>query len=139
MTDEAQTARPPGAVAAMNPPQSPQHRSRRNGDRREGRFHVDVVPDRERVVVAPAGEIDLATAPRMQQDVLGLLERGFTRVVVDLRGVEFLDSQGIRALVLAHNRARELGATMPVLLGTAEGPRRALEISGVLAYLDVDG
>ena len=103
-----------------------------------GGFQVKVIPDRDRVIVAPAGEIDLATAPRIQRDVLGLLEQGFTRVVVDLRQVEFLDSQGIRALVLAHNRARELGATMPVLLGSAEGPRRALEISGVLAYLDVD-
>ncbi|HZE06522.1 MAG TPA: STAS domain-containing protein [Solirubrobacteraceae bacterium] len=105
---------------------------------RDGRFEVNVIPDRERVVVAPAGEIDLATAPRMQQDVVELLERGFTRVVVDLRRVEFLDSQGIRALVLAHNRAHELGATMPVVLGNADAARRALELSGVLAFLDVD-
>lgn len=98
-----------------------------------------MIPDRERVVVAPAGEIDLATAPRMQRDVVELLERGFTRVVVDLRAVEFLDSQGIRALMLAHNRARELGATMLVVLGAAEGPRRALEISGVLAHLEIAG
>ncbi|MBO0746299.1 MAG: STAS domain-containing protein [Candidatus Dormibacteraeota bacterium] len=98
---------------------------------------LEIKPDRDRVIVCPAGEIDLANASTLQETVVELLERGFGCVVIDLRGVTFLDSSGIRALILSHNRAQELGARTPVILG---GPctRRPLEITGVLDYLDID-
>lgn len=99
-------------------------------------FQVHVHPDRERVVVAPVGEIDLSTAPEMRHQLRVLLDRGFTDVVLDLRGVEFLDSQGIRAMIAAHQRAIEVHARLSVVLGNDQ-TRRALEICGVLEHLNV--
>jgi anti-sigma B factor antagonist len=100
------------------------------------RFELDVRPDRERVIVTPAGEVDLATAPRMQSTIDELLERGFTQVVVDLRQVEFMDSQGVRALMTAHCRAHRLDATLSLIVGHGVS-RSVLEMAGVLRHLDV--
>lgn len=99
-------------------------------------FELEIIPDRDRVIVAPAGEIDLATAPRLQEGIEELLDRGFTQVVVDLHRVEFMDSQGVRVLVLVHRRAEEVGATVTVVLGHTLA-RTALELSGVLDHLNV--
>jgi anti-anti-sigma factor len=97
---------------------------------------LEIKPDRERVIVCPAGDVDLATAANLQDTIVELLERGFDCVAIDLRGVTFLDSSGIRALIVSHNRARELGARTQVILG-GRCTRRPLEITGVLDYLDV--
>jgi anti-anti-sigma factor len=99
-------------------------------------FELEITPDRERVIVAPAGEIDLATAPRLQQGIEELLNGGFTQIVVDLHRVTFMDSQGVHALVIVHNQAKELGATLTLVLGNTTA-RTTLELSGVLRHLNV--
>jgi anti-anti-sigma factor len=98
---------------------------------------LEIKPDHDRVVVRPAGDLDMATATNLQETIVELLGSGFPCVVVDLGDVTFLDSSGIRALIVSHNRAKELGARMPVILG-GRCTRRPLEITGVLDYLDVD-
>jgi hypothetical protein len=42
-------------------------------------FLVELVPDRERVVVCPAGEVDIATAGHLEQAIIEMMERGFER------------------------------------------------------------
>src|SRR3954465_599241 len=58
-------------------------------------FFCDVQPDRERVIVALGGELDLAAAPQLAATVDELLDVGFGRIVVDLRPLTFLDSGGV--------------------------------------------
>jgi anti-sigma B factor antagonist len=58
-------------------------------------FRLDVHPERERVVVAPVGEVDLATVDRVGGQLDELVAAGFRVLVLDLRGVTFLDSTGI--------------------------------------------
>jgi anti-sigma B factor antagonist len=101
-------------------------------------FSIDVSPDRERVFVRAAGEIDLATAGKLEEAITELLDRGFRHVVVDMRKVTFLDSTGIRTLIACHNRAHGVDARMPVLIGNSPA-RRPLEITGVLEYLQDNG
>jgi anti-sigma B factor antagonist len=51
-------------------------------------------------VVAPAVKrLDAAVAPAFRQAVLQLVEAGDTRLVLDLAGLEFLDSSGLGAMV----------------------------------------
>jgi anti-sigma B factor antagonist len=57
-------------------------------------------------VVTARGQLDVATAPEFRQDLLEAQYGGSTRVVVDLDGVEFLDSMGLGVLVGALKRAR---------------------------------
>jgi anti-sigma B factor antagonist len=57
-------------------------------------------------VLRTEGQLDVATAPDFRQDLLEAQYGGSTRVVVDLDGVEFLDSLGLGVLVGALKRAR---------------------------------
>jgi anti-anti-sigma factor len=107
-----------------------------DGERVDDGFRVDVRPDRRRVLVCPIGEIDLATAGDVEQHVAELLDEGFGHVVVDLRGVSFLDSSGVRLMVVAHERARRAGARLSLILGSPRSAR-ALELSGVLDVLEI--
>jgi anti-anti-sigma factor len=50
------------------------------------------------------GELDLATAPQLEESLVGAVEAG-DEVVLDLRELEFMDSSGVRVLVVAHTRA----------------------------------
>jgi len=59
------------------------------------------------VVVALAGDIDIHTAPQLDELLAGLLTEGRTEVVVDLAGVSFLDSSALGVLIAAQ---RDLAA-----------------------------
>jgi anti-anti-sigma factor len=97
---------------------------------------IDIAPDRERVTVRAAGEIDLATAPEVEGPLLELLDNGFRHVVLDLQRVTFMDSSGVRVLITAHQRAQDLDAGLSILVGTSR-VRQTLELSGAIDYLAV--
>lgn len=63
-------------------------------------------------VVGVAGELDVATAPALRDVVLGLLNRGVDHLVIDLRGVTFVDSTGVGSLLRIHHRQGLLGGTV---------------------------
>lgn len=60
-------------------------------------------------VLGVAGELDAATAPALRDVVLGTLNRGVDSLVLDLRGVTFIDSSGVGSLLRAHHRQSLLG------------------------------
>ena len=99
-------------------------------------FRLTVRRDGERALVIPVGELDLMSAGALENEVIGLLERGIGHVVVDLRGLDFMDSTGIRALLTCHGRAQRENAGLAIIVGDAR-TRRPLEICGVLGQLHV--
>lgn len=55
--------------------------------------------------VVVEGELDIATAPRLEAELMAAVRPG-TSVVVDLAGVTFLDSSGLRAILAGDAAAR---------------------------------
>ena len=86
------------------------------------------------VVIAVAGEIDLATAPQLADC---LREHQDTDVIVDLSQVSFLDSSGINALVQAYRRLRGQGRSLRAA-HEQDHVRAVLKASGVDGYLHAD-
>ncbi len=76
-------------------------------------MHVSVVgnPD-ESVVVTVRGNLDVTSATVLSTTLDQVLERPHPRVVVDLSGVGFCDSTGMRAFVAGDDRARGAGGWM---------------------------
>ncbi|MGK5519942.1 STAS domain-containing protein [Micromonospora sp. URMC 107] len=88
-----------------------------------------------RVVLHPAGEIDMATAGEFEATLTEALRRpGVREVVVDLADVRFLDSSGVRVLVHGVAVGREGDVTLRVT-GPQPGVARVLRITGVDALL----
>jgi anti-sigma B factor antagonist len=63
------------------------------------RFEIRIQPDRDRVIVAPCGELDIATVDRVRAEIAEIVAAGFGSVVLDLRGLSFIDSTGLRLIV----------------------------------------
>jgi anti-anti-sigma factor len=68
-------------------------------------FTVEIRPDRERVIVVPHGELDLATVELLRAEFDALASRGFPTIVLDLRRLLFLDSTGLRFILEQTGRA----------------------------------
>ena len=81
---------------------------------------IAVQPDHERVVVAPEGELDIATCPLLERPVLELCALGFPAVCVDLRGLTFCDSSGLNLLLRLDDALREAGCRFSIVDG--DGP-----------------
>lgn len=81
-------------------------------------------------VLGVAGEVDVDSGPVLQARIAGLLNSGRHRLVVDLGGVDFLDSTGLAALVAGLNRARELGGSL-TLACPQERLVRRLRLTGL--------
>ncbi len=84
--------------------------------------------------VALQGELDLASARKMEEHLASLDEQSPSRVVVDLAGLAFIDSSGLRVLLLADARARARGYEL-VLLPGQEPVQRVFEMTGALDVL----
>lgn len=101
-------------------------------------FRVAVEPERDRVRVVPHGELDLSTVPQVETQIEELRSRGFTTIVLDLRQLTFMDSTGLRLLLLLDAEARADGFRFSIV--DCDGPvRRLLQLTQVdrrLEYAD---
>lgn len=65
-------------------------------------------------ILSPLGDLDIATAPRLVKAGKSLPE-GVGKLVVDLRGVTFLDSSGLRGLLVLRRTAAEGDLTLEIV------------------------
>lgn len=86
-------------------------------------------------VVTLAGEIDISNADQVREDLLSILNRGATLLVVDMSATTFCDSAGLNALVRAFKRATASGAGMRLVV-SAPSVLRVLAITGVDHLID---
>ena len=87
-------------------------------------------------VLAPHGRIDTQTAKTLETAVLGVVAAGGRRLVVDLSGVDYISSAGLRVILLGGKRLKEAGGTI-VLCGLGPTIRDVFEISGFLRLFEV--
>jgi anti-sigma B factor antagonist len=86
--------------------------------------------------IALTGELDIATAPQLEDEVRRLEAEGCGLIVIDLRGLEFMDSSGLRALLAADTRSRERGARVVIVRGD-ERIQRVLRITRLDERLEI--
>jgi anti-anti-sigma factor len=86
-------------------------------------------------VVIPTGELDIGTAPALEQALEGAFDSGTAHVVLDLRELEFIDSSGLRTLLMARRRA-ENSRTHFTLVAGDRALERTLEIAGIHRLFD---
>jgi anti-anti-sigma factor len=81
-----------------------------------------------------AGELDLSGVTRASEAFNAALDSGAPAIVLDLRGLEFLDSTGVHAILRAERRASAERRSFIVVRGPRQ-VQRIFEISGVVDRL----
>lgn len=79
-------------------------------------------------MVTVSGELDVASSQALEQE-LGKLQ-GTATVVVDLRGLTFIDSTGLGVLVRGHQLAKEQGRRFGLVRGNGQ-VNRLLSLTGL--------
>lgn len=79
-------------------------------------------------MVAVTGELDVASAPGLERELAKL--ETVTLVVVDLRGLTFIDSTGLGVLVRAHQLAQQQGRRLGLVRGDGQ-VNRLLSLTGL--------
>ncbi len=87
-------------------------------------------------VVSATGEVDVFTAPSLDERLSSLQEAGTHRIVVDLSAVSFLDSTGLGVLVKGLKRARESGGWIRLVV-TTDRIRKIFAITGLDAAMPI--
>jgi len=66
------------------------------------------------MVLEPSGKLNLVAAGPLKARIADLARSGKSRIVVDMAGVDFIDSSGLGALVAGHKAARDAGGDLRV-------------------------
>ncbi|HEX8053851.1 MAG TPA: STAS domain-containing protein [Thermoleophilaceae bacterium] len=90
----------------------------------------------EQVRIAVAGELDLSSALTFDEEVRRAEERKPAVLVIDLSGLKFLDSTGLRLIMSAQARARKHGCRLKIVEG-GEAVKRIFRLAGVHRRLDI--
>jgi anti-sigma B factor antagonist len=94
---------------------------------------IDTVGRDGSLVVVVQGELDIATAPWLDDALTEARATQAARIVVDLQAVSFIDSSGLRVLI-KHAHTDGPGARVRLTKGSPQA-QRVFELSGTLDYL----
>ena len=81
-------------------------------------------------VIEVGGEIDVYTAPRLRESIVTAVDAGHTRLIIDVRKVDFLDSTGLGVLVGGLKRVRSHDGSLH-LVCTQEKILKVFRITGL--------
>lgn len=101
-------------------------------------FAVDVQRRDDVAIVQPRGELDLATVETLRVALDDIKDAG--RLVLDLRGLSFLDSTGLHLLMALHQRAQRDGFQLALLApaAPADKPIKLLGLDQALPFAAPD-
>jgi anti-anti-sigma factor len=103
----------------------------------EGPLEVDVSAEGDEVVLVLRGELDPHTAPALRDEIDRSTGPDVTTLVLDVRGLRFIDSSGLRVIIGAHKDMTARSGQL-VLRAPTDTTRRLLDITGLADHIAVD-
>lgn len=97
---------------------------------------IQIEPRGDVAVIGITGSVDGLTAETLLATMQEHVEKGHTRLVVDLHGVDYTSSAGLRALLATVKEARRRGGDLR-LARINPNVRKVLELSGFVTILKV--
>ncbi len=85
--------------------------------------------------IALAGVVDVATVAALKQELLEAEQDDTASIMVDLRDVTFIDSQGLDTFLRARERAQSNGHRL-LIVGASPSARRLLQTTGTEFLID---
>ena len=99
-------------------------------------FRCESDRDGDRWWVRPVGELDLDTAPVLEQELTTARSAGAQHVVLDLRKLTFMDSTGLRLVIRWDTAAKADGFEFAIVPGV-EVVQRVFRLTGMDEHLQV--
>jgi anti-sigma B factor antagonist len=97
-------------------------------------FEISTVISGDVGSVLVAGDLDITSAPRLITVLHDLARSALRRIELDCRRVEFVDSAGLRALIVGRNEAHGMGTDL-ALVRTSLSMSRLLDVTGLAPIL----
>jgi len=98
---------------------------------------VERLPGEDVTVVAVHGELDIGGAPNLRAALIETIDaHPGQHVVVDLEGVDFIDSAGLGVLLGGRERARGADGDL-ALVATGQGVIKVLELTGLTRVFEI--
>jgi anti-anti-sigma factor len=93
------------------------------------------VDDRGLLLVL-AGKLDAVSSPPTQERLLGVIERGEKKVLLDLAGVDYVNSAGLRVFMIAAKKVKATGGKLAIS-GMTPNVRELFDIAGFLPLIPI--
>jgi anti-sigma B factor antagonist len=100
-------------------------------------LQVDASSDGAEVVLVLRGELDPHTAPALRRRIDDTTDDAVKVLVLDVSGLRFIDSSGLRVIIGAHKEMAARGGHL-VLRSPTDTTRRLLDITGLTDHIDID-
>lgn len=88
-------------------------------------------------VAVPIGRVDSTTSGDLEQRLLARVGSGERRVVVDMAGIEYISSAGLRVFLRLARKLKDAGGTL-VLCAMGEPVRQVFELAGFLPLFVIE-
>lgn len=106
-------------------------------DEEEPALTITVHPNEQALLITVAGELDLYSAPQMQQALENACDLAPKALILDFRALDFIDSAGLALLVDVHRRLSK--SSVLTLRVSPEGQvREVLELSRFDRFFHVE-
>ena len=93
-------------------------------------MEITTTPYKHCDLIKPVGRVDSSTAPKLAETLEAITNEGHYKIVIDLSGVEFMSSAGLRALISAQKTCRRYNRGQVVLTSVPKRVYDALELAG---------
>lgn len=97
---------------------------------RPTKFAIKQGSEGAKVTLSLQGELDMATLRELSDCLAEQLDGGATEVTIDLRGLAFMDSSGLRLLIELHDRSRAEGWGLKLVCPEQEAALLVLRATG---------
>jgi anti-sigma B factor antagonist len=81
-------------------------------------------------VIVLEGEVDMSTSPDVRKTMIPIFQKNPDHVIIDLSGVDYMDSSGIATLIEGYQQSQQKGVRY-----TLAGMRPSVEAAFDLAHL----
>ena len=101
---------------------------------------MDISEDRkaDALILALSGKLDATTAKTFEDKILGVINSGTQRLVVDLSQLEYVSSSGLRVFLLAAKRLQATDGKI-VLCALKDQIRQVFDLAGFSSFLSTYG
>ena len=101
---------------------------------------MDISEERkaDAVILALSGKLDATTAKTFEDRILGVINSGTQRLVVDLSQLDYVSSSGLRVFLLAAKRLQTVDGKI-VLCSMKDHVRQVFDLAGFSSMLSIYG